>query len=485
MKITQRIFALVTVLILSTVTLPASAEKLQDALDSMFMSNATPPAAFASQTRGGFIGGGAALRAPVRSINLIAFDPPRFSAGCGGIDIFGGSFSFINADQLVALFRQVAANAVGVAFKAAIDAINPQLGKLMSEFQSKIQSLNEQMKNTCAIANSLVKTLSDPDARKEQVNNESSAVSTAVGTVSDLFKGFSNLLSNPNGDARTNTTANRCDACGNPVWRAIVDARAGQYIGNPTTTDSGQQAEYSNELIMSLVGTVILNSTAADKVTPSGTPSVEIGQNWEIPLITLSQLHEGSRPDARHKRFECQDGHERNQCTVVKTVDLTFEGSEGFVNRMLFGNATGAQNATTADSIVGKLTGCSSNACSFTATQQAFINSTNVQVLAILRQVQQSPGAVEHIARILAPVIAEEYTLSLGKSAVRAAAMAVNGSKVLVPENASKSIDKLHEEIRFFQQRVSDQLPRVMKAKEYAKVIVANNPSIFSKPGRR
>ncbi|MEC4720484.1 conjugal transfer protein TraH [Noviherbaspirillum sp. CPCC 100848] len=485
MKITMRIFAFVTVLIMSTVTIPANAEKLQDALDSMFMSNATPPAAFASQTRGGFIGGGAALRAPMRNINLVAFDPPRFSAGCGGIDIFGGSFTFINADQLVALFRQVAANAVGVAFKAAIDAINPQLGKLMSEFQSKLQSLNEQMKNTCAIANSVVKTLSDPDARKEMVNNASTAEHSASGTVLDMFKGFTNLFSNPNGGARQNTVSDKCDACGNPVWRAIVDARAGQYIGNPTTTDSGQQAEYSNELIMSLIGTVILNSTAADKVTPAGTPSVEVGQNWEIPLLTLSQLHDGSRPDARHKRFECQDGHERNQCTIVKTVDLTFEGSVGFVNRMLFGNATGAQNATTADSIVGKLTGCSSNACSFTATQQAFINSTNVQVLAILRQVQQSPGAVEHIARILAPVIAEEYTLSLGKSAVRAAAMAVNGSKVLVPENASKSIDKLHEEIRFFQQRVSDQLPRVMKAKEYAKVIVANNPSIFSKPGRR
>lgn len=480
-----RFTAFVLGLLLMTTTHSARAEKLQEALDSMWMSNTTAPSAFNSQTRGGFVGGGVALRSPVRTINLVTFDPPRLSAGCGGIDIFGGSFSFINADQLVALFRQVAANAVGVAFKAAIDAINPQLGKLMSEFQSKIQSLNEQMKNTCAIANSIVKTVSDPDARKEVVNNASTAVSAASGTVTDLFKGFSNLLGNPNGDARQNTVADKCEACGNPVWRAIVDAKAGQHIGDPTITDSGQQAEYSNELIMSLIGTVILNSTEPDKATPSGTASVEAGQTWEVPLLNLAKLHEGSHPGRRHQRYECQDGHQRHQCTVVKPVDLTFEGSVGFVNRMLFGNATAAEGATTAGSIVGKLSGCSTNACSFTASQQAFINSTSVQILAILRQVQQAPSAVEHVARLLAPVIAEEYTLGLGKAAVRAASMAINGSKVLVPPNATKSIGDLNIEIAYFQQRVSDHLPKVLTAKEYARTIVENNPSIFVKPGRR
>ena len=39
---------------------------LQDALDGMFMATATTPAAYASQTRGGFVGGGVGVRMPTR-----------------------------------------------------------------------------------------------------------------------------------------------------------------------------------------------------------------------------------------------------------------------------------------------------------------------------------------------------------------------------------------------------------------------------------
>ncbi|MDN4704685.1 conjugal transfer protein TraH [Vibrio parahaemolyticus] len=43
--------------------------------------------------------------------NLVSFTPPSWKAGCGGVDMFGGSFSFINAEQLVTMMRAVAANA--------------------------------------------------------------------------------------------------------------------------------------------------------------------------------------------------------------------------------------------------------------------------------------------------------------------------------------------------------------------------------------
>ena len=34
--------------------------------------------------------GGLSMRSPVRSFNILAYDPPRFSAGCGGIDAYFG-----------------------------------------------------------------------------------------------------------------------------------------------------------------------------------------------------------------------------------------------------------------------------------------------------------------------------------------------------------------------------------------------------------
>ena len=96
---------------------------LRDALDSMFVANATRPGAFESQTRGGFVGGSLVARAPIRSINIVTFDAPRLNAGCGGLDLFGGSFSFIDASQLVALLRSIATNAVGALFFIASTAI--------------------------------------------------------------------------------------------------------------------------------------------------------------------------------------------------------------------------------------------------------------------------------------------------------------------------------------------------------------------------
>src|SRR5690606_37988731 len=77
---------------------PAHAS-LADELDDMF-SNVTAPGSFSTTLRQGWAGGGVGIRAPIRNISVISFDPPRLSAGCGGIDLFGGSFSFINSEQL-------------------------------------------------------------------------------------------------------------------------------------------------------------------------------------------------------------------------------------------------------------------------------------------------------------------------------------------------------------------------------------------------
>ena len=66
----------------------ASAGVLGD-LTQMFMSNASGPRATSSQDRAGVFGGSVQLRAPILAINLVAFDPPRFDAGCGGIDQIG------------------------------------------------------------------------------------------------------------------------------------------------------------------------------------------------------------------------------------------------------------------------------------------------------------------------------------------------------------------------------------------------------------
>ncbi|WP_196491739.1 conjugal transfer protein TraH, partial [Erythrobacter donghaensis] len=78
-------------------------------------------------------------RFPQKTTNIANLQLPRARAGCGGIDIFAGSFSFINASEIVAMLKAVANNAVGFAFSLAIDTVCPECSKIMQEFSQKAQ----------------------------------------------------------------------------------------------------------------------------------------------------------------------------------------------------------------------------------------------------------------------------------------------------------------------------------------------------------
>ena len=91
-------------LALASISMPQAAG-LQSKMDSVFgeMSNISRPGVFETQRRGVLSGGSMYVRSPIMNTDLINFQAPSFKAGCGGVDFFGGSFSFINADQFVQL----------------------------------------------------------------------------------------------------------------------------------------------------------------------------------------------------------------------------------------------------------------------------------------------------------------------------------------------------------------------------------------------
>ena len=79
----------------TSATAPALSGGLQSELNELFgnISNYTQPGIYESTRRGVLAGGGAQIRSRRMNIQLIAFEPPNIKAGCGGIDIFLGSFS--------------------------------------------------------------------------------------------------------------------------------------------------------------------------------------------------------------------------------------------------------------------------------------------------------------------------------------------------------------------------------------------------------
>ena len=75
--------------------------------DMGFRSAETAPGVYESQSRGFFVGGSLKGRSQTESIQPLSMKMPDIKAGCGGIDIFGGSFSFVNADQLIDFLKAV------------------------------------------------------------------------------------------------------------------------------------------------------------------------------------------------------------------------------------------------------------------------------------------------------------------------------------------------------------------------------------------
>ena len=69
------------------------------------------PAAVKTQTMNMYTGGNLTLAAPSRSYNLMSVQAPTVNAGCGGIDLHLGGFSFISKEQFVQTLRNIGSNA--------------------------------------------------------------------------------------------------------------------------------------------------------------------------------------------------------------------------------------------------------------------------------------------------------------------------------------------------------------------------------------
>lgn len=162
------------------------------ALNSFFndmgaAANATGPVAYQGQSAGYYSGGNIWTRFPQRSVNPVNLQLPSVKAGCGGIDVFSGSFSFINSDEIVAMLKATANNALGFAFQLAIKAISPQISATIEEMAQKAQQMNQFNMNSCETAQNLVGGLW---GKSDRMSSEiCKSIGNSQGLFSDWAKG--------------------------------------------------------------------------------------------------------------------------------------------------------------------------------------------------------------------------------------------------------------------------------------------------------
>ena len=118
--------------------------------------NVTRGHAYQGQEAGYYSGGSLFLRDQVRDVQIMHVDLPSYRAGCGGIDLFVGGFSFVDSDSINNFFQQIMNNAKGYAFQLAMETATPEIAHVIQYIQDVAQKMNNSNISSCEMAEDLV-----------------------------------------------------------------------------------------------------------------------------------------------------------------------------------------------------------------------------------------------------------------------------------------------------------------------------------------
>ncbi|WP_254515849.1 conjugal transfer protein TraH [Novosphingobium sp. G106] len=264
-KYARALFGATTALAVVAASLtPASANVGSD-MNSFFSdmggaANASGPTAYQGQSAGYYTLGSVWTRFPQKTVYPANLQLPKVRAGCGGIDIFAGSFSFINASEFVAMLKAVANNAIGFAFKLAIDSISPQIGGVIDEMQDIANKINQFNMNSCEQAAALVGNV------WPQEDLASQSICEAIGTSQGIFSDTARARHGcGQGGQRTSTINGASD----PALKALAPGPKNYAWDMIEQSPLASQSEPTRELLMTLIGTIIVPQRASDDDQPN------------------------------------------------------------------------------------------------------------------------------------------------------------------------------------------------------------------------
>lgn len=217
-------------------------------------ANVSGPTAYQGQSAGYYSLGSAWTRFPQKTVYPANLQLPKVTAGCGGIDVFTGSFSFINADEFVAMLKAVANNAIGFAFKLAIEAISPQIGKTMQDLQDLANKINQANISSCETAQSLVGGMAG------EMGIQSSTVCSAVGNSQGIFSDWARSKQKCGNGGQQSSTLSQANG-------ALKDQVPGpkNYAWDIIKASAlGSESVQMREMLMTLTGTIIVPARTSD-----------------------------------------------------------------------------------------------------------------------------------------------------------------------------------------------------------------------------
>lgn len=305
---------------IATMAVTPVAAGVGDEMNNYFNSagsaaNVNGPTAYDGQSAGYYSGGSLWTRFPSKTVSPVNVQLPSARGGCGGIDLFAGSFSFINADEMVALLKATANNAIGFAFQLAIDSISAEIGGVMKDMSQRVQQLNQFNMNSCQTAQAAIGAI----APKWEV--ASTVICQNVGRDEGFFSDAARsrhgcATGGESGDVlKNNRPATELVNEKNYTWFALMS--------NSRTKPDREYGEF----LMTMVGTVIYDKDYSGKT--QGAFRYIAPATWD----TYTALLDGT-PSSPTTILRC-DTTNVEGCLAPAPVNLTIPTNQSFRARVL------------------------------------------------------------------------------------------------------------------------------------------------------
>ncbi len=441
---------------------PPRAAGLDTQLTTLFdtLTNYTAPTAHLGQRRGVVTGGSVVARNRLMNEALWHIVPPSVKAGCGGIDLFAGSFSFISMEQFQNLLRAIASNAAGYAFEIALQTMCKDCMEVMETLQKKLLALNQGFANSCQLAKGIVNDVAD--AFDVAHKDKTSLIGTFNG-IGDLFEMRSTATGTDTVKAAYDSASaeQKKELTGNLVWQALKrNGVAGFFSG-------GDNALL--EAMMSLTGSVIVGPPVA--APPGGESNYPITPLRGNLLRAYDLLH-GSRPsgssgDALHtvSVYRCDTTDEDGCLAPTVSSSVALQGLIQRVRHVLTGNP--------ASGTVGLVQKFRAGTGGLTDGELAFLQLAPNGLGAGLRLLARvDVGMAALFAEQAAPVIALELLQTLMNDLLRAVEGATALNRNAYARQMLAQIDSAKQALHGESQRLSAQYGNVQSLLAYYQSLV-------------
>lgn len=275
-----------------------------------FNSHATVngPDAYQGQLAGHFTGGDASLRNKILDSKLAHISLPTVRAGCGGIDIFTGGFSFISKDELISALKSIGTNAVGYAFLLGLETVSPQIANNVKQLQSWANTINSIGINSCEAATQLVGAVWPRNTQAQE------HICRTLGMQSGQFSDFisarhgCNQSTDRSFDPKKYGFDDLLAESFNVAWEVLQ--KQSILRGNPQL----------RKLFMSLTGTVVI------KRDPQGRIQIQRYDSKVLDPEFIRTLLFGGET----KGYACQGELKEGKCLEVFEEELTISTSEAW-----------------------------------------------------------------------------------------------------------------------------------------------------------